>query len=417
VTLDLDEFLATHTAELIHFRRHLHAHPELGREERETTALVARRLEAAGLSPRLLPSGTGLVCDVGSRPGPVVALRADIDALPLQDEKDVPYRSTRPGLCHACGHDVHTVVLLGTGLALAAHADELPGRVRLVFQPAEEQIPGGALDVITAGGLQDVAVIYALHCDPKLEVGKVGTRVGAITAAADSIEVRLAGPGGHTARPHLTADLVYIISRVVTDLPAALSRLVDPRAGMNMTFGKIGSGSAFNVIPTSAYAGGTMRVLDRSVWAQAPKLVERVLEATVAPFGVTWTMDYRPGTPPVVNEEQATAVLARAVARGLDPGAVTEAPQSLGGEDFSWYLETVPGSLARLGVRLPGTDLDLHAGMFDADERAIGVGVRVFVAAAMEALAHYAPAAGLPAVVPEATARPVMTGEPTARLS
>jgi amidohydrolase len=208
VNLDLDGFLARHEAELIHLRRHLHAHPELGREERESTALVARRLEAEGLRPRLLPTGTGLVCDVGAGPGPLVALRADLDALPLQDEKHVPYRSTTPGVCHACGHDVHTAMLLGAGLALAGQAERLPGRVRLVFQPAEERVPGGALDVIAAGMLDGVAAIFALHCDPKLDVGRLGVRVGAVTAASDSIEVRLTGPGGHTARPHLTADLV-----------------------------------------------------------------------------------------------------------------------------------------------------------------------------------------------------------------
>jgi len=389
VILDLAGFIARHDAELVHLRRHLHAHPELGRAERESTALVARRLEAVGLRPRLLPTGTGLVCDVGSGSGPVVALRADLDALPLQDEKDVPYRSTTPGVCHACGHDVHTAMLVGAGLALAEQAERLPGRVRLVFQPAEERVPGGSLDVIAAGVLDGVSAIYALHCDPKIDVGRLGVRIGPITAASDSIEVRLTGPGGHTARPHLTADLVYIIARVITDLPAALSRLVDPRAGLSMTFGAVQAGTVGNAIPTSAVARGTLRVLDRNVWAEIPKLVERVLEHTVEPFNVTPELDYRRGSPPVVNDEAATGLLAAAARAVLGDGAVLQIAQSLGGEDFSWYLEEVPGSMARIGVRIPGTDLDLHASMFDVDERAIPLGVRVLAQTAVDALEFY----------------------------
>jgi amidohydrolase len=390
VTLDLSAFLATHNPELIHLRRHLHAHPELGKAERQTTALVARRLEAVGLRPRLLSTGTGLICDIGDVEGPMVALRADLDALPLQDEKDVPYRSTVPGVCHACGHDVHTTILLGTGLALAQHADRLPGRVRLVFQPAEECLPGGSIDVIGDRVLEGVSAIYALHCDPKLEVGRLGVRVGAITAASDLVEVHLSGPGGHTARPHLTADLVYAIGRVVTDLPAALSRLVDTRAALNITFGAIEAGTVHNAIPTTAVARGTLRVLDRAVWGEAQKLVERILEATVAPYPqVTYRLDYQRGAPPVVNDEEATAIFATAARTAIGDEAVLNAPQSMGGEDFSWYLEEIPGSMARLGVRIPGTDLDIHAASFDVDERAIAVGVRILVETAMAALVHY----------------------------
>src|SRR5215467_12981831 len=206
---DLDAFLAEHEAELIEFRRDLHAHPELAFNEHRTTRRVALRLAAAGLRPVMLPKGTGLLVDIGSEQvpdadRPVVALRADMD---------VPYRSTVPDACHACGHDVHTAVLLGTGLFLAeqAAAGVLPGRIRLVFQPAEEAA-GGALDVLAAGGIASVGRIFALHCDPRLDAGQLGVRSGAITAACDKIEVRVSGPGGHTARPHLTVDLVYALA-------------------------------------------------------------------------------------------------------------------------------------------------------------------------------------------------------------
>lgn len=229
---NLDAFLARHEDELIEFRRDLHAHPELANAEHRTTRRVALRLAAAGLRPVILPKGTGLTVDIGTlndqdayADQPVVALRADLDALPMTDEKDVPYRSTIPGACHACGHDVHTTVLLGTGLYLAeqAAAGSLPGRVRLIFQPAEEAA-SGALDVLAAGGLASVGRIFALHCDPRLDAGQLGVRSGAITAACDRIQVRVSGPGGHTARPHLTVDLVYALGKIITEVPAALSR-------------------------------------------------------------------------------------------------------------------------------------------------------------------------------------------------
>lgn len=385
--------------ELVRVRRHLHAHPELGRAEEETTRLLLDRLSDAGLQPRSLSCGTGVLCDVtgtgpapaamGSPGVPVVALRADIDALPVTDVKDVPYRSTRPGLCHACGHDVHTSVLLGCALTLAARRASFAGTVRCVFQPAEE-LSTGALDVIADGALDGVRAMYALHCDPHLDVGRLGVRVGPITGSADVVELTLHGPGGHTARPHLTADLVYAISRVVTDLPGAMSRLVDPRAGVSLVFGAIAAGSAANVIPGTATARGTLRTLDRDVWEGAPKLVERLVESVLSPWDVLADLDYRRGTPPVVNDEEATAVMARAAAAALGADSVVDTRQSLGGEDFAWYLEQVPGAMARLGVRPPGgQSVDLHTGAFDVDERAIEVGVRVLAGTALAALRGY----------------------------
>src|SRR3989440_9695131 len=222
---DLDVFLAEHEAELIEFRRDLHAHPELAFNEHRTTRRVALRLAAAGLRPVILPKGTGLLVDIGSEQvpytqRPVVALRADMDALPLTDDKDVPYPSTLPGACHACGHDVHTTVLLGAGLFLAeqAAAGVLPGRGRLIFQPAEEAA-GGALDVLAAGGVAAGGRVFALHCDPRLDAGQLGVRSRAITAACDPIEVRGSRPGGHTAPPHPTPDPVYALRQILTHGP------------------------------------------------------------------------------------------------------------------------------------------------------------------------------------------------------
>ena len=371
--------------DLVEVRRDLHRHPELGRQEHRTTAVLLQHLRDAGLAPKVLDGGTGLVCDVGSG-GPLVALRADLDALPLQDEKHVLYRSTVDGACHACGHDVHTAVVLGAGLELARR--ELPGRVRLVFQPAEELMPGGALDVLGGGHLDDVAVIFALHCDPSLEVGRVGLKSGPLTAAADYCEITLSGPGGHTSRPQNTVDLVHALATVATGLPDALSRLVDPRAGLCLVWGRVEAGRAHNAIPREGVLAGTLRVLDRDAWQRAPELVERVVQGLVAPYGAHATVRYHRGVPPVVNDPSATTLLGAAVRSALGEAALVGTGQSMGGEDFAWYLDRVPGAMARLGVRPPGTEhpVDLHQPLFDVDEAAIGIGVAVLVEAALAAL-------------------------------
>jgi amidohydrolase len=396
---ELDAFLAGHQAELVDFRRDLHAHPEIGYHEHRTTRRIKLRLEAAGLRPIILPKGTGLLVDIGSGTDPVVGLRADLDALPISDEKDVPYRSTVPGACHACGHDVHTTVLLGTGLVLArmAAAGALPGRVRLIFQPAEE-VPCGATDVLAAGGIASVDRVFALHCDPRLDVGKIGTRVGPITAACDKITVRVTGPGGHTARPHLTADLVFALGKIITELPAALSRRVDPRSSLSLVWGRVQAGAAANAIPDDGIVEGTVRCLDDEAWHQAPDLLKALIDSVAAAYGVVADLSYVRNVPPTVNEAISTAMVEAAADRVLGPDAVVPAPQSLGGEDFAWYLESIPGALTRLGTRKPGSgdDFDIHQPAFDVDERAIGIGVRLMVATALTAIGDGGPAAPEP---------------------
>lgn len=386
---ELDDLLALRMPGLIGTRRHIHAHPELSGQEFDTAALIARELTLAGLNPRLLPKGNGVLCDIDGRPdGPVIALRADIDALPLTDVKDVPYRSTVDGVCHACGHDVHTTVMLGVGMLLGQLAErgELNGRVRLIFQPAEEILPCGSLEVIEAGGLDDVVQIFALHCDPNLPVGQIGLRVGPITAAADNVTVRLTGPGGHTARPHLTVDLVDALGRLITEVPALVSRRVPANSGLLLVFGHASAGTRYNVIPSEACAAGTLRVMDRDTWELAPKIVGQVVRDVVAPTGATVDLEYLRGRPPVSNDAKAIQVLTAATTAALGPEGVAETPQSMGGEDFSWYLEYVPGALARLGVGRSGPNVDLHRASFDVDERAIPAGVRVMVQTALRAL-------------------------------
>ncbi|MEY2476915.1 MAG: hypothetical protein QOG87_2230 [Actinomycetota bacterium] len=373
--------------ELVAVRRDLHAHPELSWAEVRTTRVLHERLEAAGLQPSVLPGGTGLVCDVGEGPR-VVALRADIDALPVVDGKGVAYASTVPGVSHACGHDVHTVIVLGAAIVLAdlARQGQLPGRVRLIFQPAEESSRSGARAVIEAGATQDVERIFALHCDPRTTVGQVGLRSGPITASADQLLVRLTGRGGHTARPHLTEDVVHALGAVITGLPGALSRRVDPRASLSVVWGRVAAGRAANAIPEVGELEGTLRCLDPKAWLAAPELVAELVRGLAAPYGVQVELTHTRNVPPVDNEASSVAILAAATEATEGHEAVTTTEQSLGGEDFAWYLtEGIPGALARLGVRGPlDTEVrDLHQGLFDADERAIPIGVRVLVAAAL----------------------------------
>lgn len=381
----LNGWLSGHGADVVSWRRHLHTHPELGYDEHGATALIVDRLTRAGLEPRLLPGGTGLMCDIGSGQQ-CVALRADLDALPLPEATGLPFASTVDDVMHACGHDAHTAILLGAALALAS-APALPGRVRVIFQPAEEVQPGGALDVLAAGGLAGVDRIFALHCDPRLRVGRVGTRVGPITSATDLLELRLSSPGGHTSRPHLTADLVNALGTVITGLPALLSRRVDPRSGTVLVWGAVQAGQAANAVPREGVLRGTLRTGDRDIWAGLEPLVRDLIAALLAPTGVGFDLRHVRGVPPVVNEPVSTRLLRDGVCAALGAEALVGTEQSSGGEDFGWYLEHVPGSLARLGVWSgEGPQRDLHQSTFDLDERALPLGVRVMVHTALAAL-------------------------------
>jgi amidohydrolase len=316
-----------------------------------------------------------------------VALRADLDALPVAERTGLPFASRNDGVCHACGHDVHTAAVLGAGLVLHRHADTLAARgvgVRLIFQPAEEVTPGGALDVIDQGGLVGVDAIFGIHCDPTQDVGRVGLRDGAITAAADTVTISLSGLGGHTSRPHLTQDLTYALGKVVTDVPAVLSRRVDPRAGVALVWGTIHSGSAANVIPSTGTVSGTLRMLDAQLWEEIGPLLEELVHAVIRPYGVAAKVEHVRGAPPVVNDPMAVARLRAAAELMLGPDAAQPTLQSLGGEDFAWYVQAVPGAMARLGTRTPGgRTYDLHQGDLVVDERAVVAGAQLLAAAAL----------------------------------
>ena len=273
---------------LIEWRRHLHRNPELSHMEVETTAFIIDKLRAAGLDPKELPA-KGAIVDIGPATAPMIAFRGDIDALPVTEDTGLEFSSEVPGVMHACGHDIHTTIVLGLMTALAdfvkAYGEDALGvRVRGIFQPAEEVMDGGAVDVIAAGALHDVTQIFAVHCEPKLRVGRIGLRVGAITSASDVIEFVVRGHGGHTSRPHLTSDLILTAGNIVTQLPLLVSRHVDPRSGTVVAFGAINGGNAFNAIPEEVRILGSFRTATQEVWRDAEPLVRELVDQIAAPW-------------------------------------------------------------------------------------------------------------------------------------
>ncbi|MGB8021779.1 MAG: amidohydrolase [Candidatus Nanopelagicales bacterium] len=401
----VSDLVEQHSRELTYMRRWLHSRPEISRAEHQTTAMLKERLMVEGLQPKVLSVGTGISCDIGEA-GPIVALRADIDALAMRDAKDVPYRSRYDGACHACGHDVHTAVVLGAGLVLRdlMAAGRLRGRIRLIFEPAEEAIPGGALDVIDEGWLDGVGGIFGVHCDPKLDAGTLGCRIGSITSASDIVSIRMSGPGGHTARPGLTVNLADEAALLVRELPGAVEALVGGHGATRLVFGQLHAGSAANVIPAEARLAGSLRTPSPTAWdalgPAVPRAIANVLGTDLRPEanghqgsrpdGLHWHLEHHQGVPPVINDAEATRIIARAAHATAGTGAAIDTPHSWGGDTFGWYLHHVPGSYARLGTHWPGRPdrLDLHQPEFDVDERSIPFGTQVLVLAALAWMAR-----------------------------
>lgn len=385
--------------DLVAFRRDLHRDPELSYEEHRTTRRVLELLTDHGLNPVKLQD-TGAYVDIGEGPL-VLGLRADIDALPLPERTGLDYASATEGVAHACGHDVHTSVMAGTAIAIhrlvtgqagqvnSAYDDvPLTGRVRIIFQPAEERLPGGSLSVIRQGVLEGLPRILAAHCEPRFDVGTIGTRIGAITSASDTVKITLSGRGGHTSRPHLTEDMVFALSQIAINVPAVLNRRIDVRSAVSVVWGQINAGAAPNAIPSTGYLAGTLRCLDAEAWQSAGELLDEVVQQVAAHYGVNVSLEHVRGVPPVVNTEAETDLIEDSARAELGSRAIQLTPQSMGGEDFAWMTQQVPGSMLRLGTRTPGGPVyDLHMGDFAPDERAIGVGMRIFTAAALRAMA------------------------------
>lgn len=368
------------------FRADLHRHPELSWDEVRTTAQVAARLTDLGLVVEPFDDMTGLTADIVLGPGPVVALRADLDALPIADATSGPDVSTVPNVSHACGHDVHTTSLIGAAELLIGRGTG-PGTVRLVFQPAEESIPGGAPRVLRSGRLDDAVAIAALHCDPSLMVGQYAVRPGPITSAADRVHFALRGEGGHTARPHLTHDLVRLVGRLAVELPDRVLESLDRLGEVSVVFGHVQAGSTPNAIPREAVLEGTLRTRSKAAWDAAPDAVRTAASDILGPGGVGWELTHERGNPPVVNDHEVTLAARQALADVVGSSQIADAEQSLGSEDFSWYLEMLPGTYVRLGVA-PGNDRapDLHRGDFDVDPDAVVFGAAGLAAIALQLL-------------------------------
>ncbi len=363
------------TPRAVDLRRRLHQIPEPAHEEHETTALIGAMLEDNGLSPRRRSPRTGLWLDVGV--GPRIGFRADLDALPIYEPTENIPRSRNEGWMHACGHDAHAAI--ATGIALAIANLDLPVGVRFLFQPAEEANPGGATEFVGEGLVDDLKGLIAFHVDPSLEVGRIGSKVGPITGSADGFTITLSGPGGHTSRPHKTVNLIDAAGRVVRELPEAVRQSIDSRTPIVVVFGSIHGGSTSNVIPTEVTLIGTVRTLDRSIWDLLPGIVDKTLGHILAITGADYLLDYRQGIPPVVNDDAIVDASCSSIRELLGEETVVPTETSLGGEDFSNYLDIVPGALLRLGAYSGGGDL--HSASFKVNEASIGVGIKAGIAA------------------------------------
>ena len=375
----LSDRLSRELPELLELRRHLHAHPELSGEEHQTAALVAGELRQLGWRVREGVGRTGVVAELGPDHGPTVGLRVDMDALPVEERTGLSYASTRQGLMHACGHDLHTCTGLGVA-RLLAQEPHLGARVRLLFQPAEE-LAQGAVWMRDAGAVEGLDALYGVHVVPNLPVGTVGIRRGCLTAAAGELEILVQGEGGHGARPHQSVDAVWLAARVITELQQTIARRLDALQPVVISFGKVEGGRAFNVIADQVRLLGTVRCLDLQQHAQLPAWIDETVQGICASGGGTAVVNYRCIAPPVHNDPQLTTLLERCAVDCLGRDKVLPVEQpSLGAEDFAELLRDVPGMMVRLGVAGPDGCAPLHNGAFALEEDALGVGIAVLTA-------------------------------------
>lgn len=394
----IDDTVARLATDQIACRRHLHRHPEGSGNEVETTAFLAEKLKTAGLEPQLLRDGLGLTVDLtlGDPPPDAgrIALRADIDALPIKDEKTVEYRSSVPGLMHACGHDGHAAIVLGAALAAAAVRDVWresggpPLPLRFLFQPAEED-SRGAKWLIEQGVLDGVAAIFALHLEPNLPAGHAGVRYGVLTASCDEVFMAIGGHGGHAARPHQTRDPILAAAHLITGLYGVLPRRIDARSPAVLSVARLNAGQTHNAIPERAEISGTLRTIDPQTRETLLERIVDVCSGVATMTGTTITPEFRHAIPGVVNDPHLTAAMENACIKvvGADYVSRIEHP-SLGGEDFAFYLQHVPGAMLRLGCASPGVAPQyLHSSRFDIDERCLALGSRILLRTAAETLA------------------------------
>jgi amidohydrolase len=369
--------------EMVTVRRDLHQHPETAFEEVRTAGVVAERLRALGLEPRTGVAKTGVLATIrGGRRGRTVLLRADMDALPIQEENDTPYRSQVAGKMHACGHDCHTSILLAVAKQLVRDAAEMPGAVTLCFQPAEE-CGGGAETMIAEGALADPKpdATFGLHVWQDLDLGKVGVTPGPFMAAVDEFTVTVTGTGAHAAMPHLGVDPVVCIASMVTALQTIASRVTNPFDEVVVSVTQLRAGSAFNIIPATAWMNGTVRVFDRAVWEALPGQFDRIVRGVAAAHGCTVEIDYHRFNQPTVNDPAMAALAREAAAEVVGAENVRDDIRTMGGEDFSAFLRKVPGCFIAIGSRNVSRGLTYghHHPRFDVDEQCLAIGADVLL--------------------------------------
>ncbi|MBD1832061.1 amidohydrolase [Cyanobacteria bacterium FACHB-472] len=369
---------------IVELRRRLHQKPELGFREHLTAELISQKLQEWGIEHQTGIAQTGIVATIhGDKPGKVLAIRADMDALPIQEQNDVPYRSQHDGVMHACGHDGHTAIALSVAFYLSQHRQDFTGTVKIIFQPAEEG-PGGAVPMIEAGVLQNpqVDAILGLHLWNNLPLGTVGVRNGALMAATESFRCTIQGKGGHGAIPQQTVDSILVAAHIVTALQTIVARNVSPLESAVVTVGEIHAGTAVNVIADTAYLSGTVRYFNPALGELIPQRLEQVIAGVCQSHGATYKLDYQRHYPAVINDA-TIAELVRSVAEGVieTPLGIVPECQTMGGEDMSFFLQAVPGCYFFLGSANPDKDLAYphHHPRFNFDETALGMGVEIFV--------------------------------------
>lgn len=379
VVTDLDSRLTDLYDEMVAIRRHFHQHPELSFQERETPRTIARYLRDLGLDVREHVGGNGVVGRLRGGDGPTIALRADFDALPIQDAKEVPYKSTVDGVMHACGHDAHTATLLVLAKVLADV--DLPGDVVFIHQFAEELAPGGAKPMIEDGCLDGVDVIFGAHIWTPLPYGTIGVKTGPLMAAADRFELWIKGKGGHGAIPQHTIDALMVGVNVVSQLQQIVSRRIDPLEPAVLTVGTFESGQAFNVIADEARLSGTVRTFNPETQQTIIQNIERIVASTCAGSGADYELNYIEGYPAVINHPHETETVRHSARDVIGPDGVIEMAPLMVGEDFSYYLQHVPGSFFFAGAGNPELNATFphHHPQFDVDERAMLLTARVFL--------------------------------------
>ncbi|MCP8615516.1 M20 metallopeptidase family protein [Salirhabdus salicampi] len=368
--------------EMVDTRRYLHQHPELSFQEKHTSQFIAQQYEEWGIPYETNIGGYGVVATLnGGKDGKTVALRADFDALPIQDEKDVPYKSTVPGVMHACGHDGHTASLLGVAKALLPYQEDLPGTVVFLHQPAEEYAPGGAKPMIDDGALKGVDAVFGTHLWADAPVGVIQTTKGPFMAGADRFEITIKGKGGHGALPHQTKDAIVIGSQLVTQLQQIVSRRLDPLSTAVVTVGTFEAGQAFNVIADQARISGTVRMFDEDVQTKIIKTIENMVKSACLPYEADYELNYLKGYPPVMNHRKEAELILDGFTEVSGIERTEEILPVMGGEDFAYYLQHKPGAFYFTGAQKEGHVYPHHHPMFDFDERALPLSAKTLVQA------------------------------------